>query len=491
MTVQYAINRKSFFPLMVCLCGLLTLSLVSISRGPRPFGHFSYALGGTVAVVAAVWIFASNVAVVRLFRKAPFLALIGVCVILGALLLSQYVSPIRVFGALGLAGVLGCAWFRSEFTTGLVLCALPFLPFPTIAAQVAGVPYIHAISATKEVLLVICAIRMRKNMTWHRRDLLLLGTLVFAAVAYFFHPNAWGLKDDFGFVLAYVAAKGLRIDARKWAKRAIWIVAVVAVIGVVEFAIIGPEPRLLLLGASDSSQLEPSYRAEDFSGVRASSTLSGPLGFAALCAASLGLVAAIGGVVPGGTILLGLICTITRSGWLGAFLVLALAGLKSGKLFRYAAAVLVFALAIGMAVPLLGLTDYVRSSLSGKAGSFQVHAESLRFAYSKVISRPFGSGPGTVGPGAIVRSSSAINVESGYLNVGMQYGVFALFLFIGFCLASFAACWRGASKESLAAALMLAVWLWLLCVGPEHTDFVTGSWVWAAVAICSSGGKES
>ena len=131
-----------------------------------------------------------------------------------------------------------------------------------------------------------------------------------------------------------------------------------------------------------------SFHGTGFSGLREAATMVGPNGFGALCVIAL-IVWWVycRNPLPAGMIAIGLICSLTRSAWLGAagaIPVLAVVMGQKKRLSLYAA----LALALFVAsIPVLDLSDYLFST-KNRTGSVRGESSARDCSRSGVCHRP-------------------------------------------------------------------------------------------------------
>ena len=210
----------------------------------------------------------------------------------------------------------------------------------------------------------------------------------------------------------------------------------------------------------------------------------GPLQFAALC-----MVALIIWWVyrrnywTGAVIAVGLVCSVTRSAWLGTVLaipVLAVAMEQKRRILLYAA--LALALFI-VSIPVVGLGDYLLLTKSGEDVSAQGHQESIFTGLKYVLDHPLGSGPGNVGTFATKSNLSGTFIESTYLTLAGEYGIPTGLCFIGFLVSALRIAWRQRTRLSYTAIGILVGFGAVMMVAPLHNVFSLASWVWFPVGL--------
>lgn len=437
------------------------------------------------------------------FRRAFSFSLIASCLFFCGILALLLNSP-WVFAPLVVVS-LGYSIFRWPVAViAGILFLMPFLPLPLLALKSYGVPGSEVISSVKEVGLIAAGIvlALRRGLQREKLDLLLAVFLAWAIIVTLYHPagSSWsGLKDDFDFLIAFFVGRVTRLTPR-WVRVGMWIAGVVAVLGLIEFFVLGLAPRMLLMNVSDASELTPTFRPDFFSGVRAGSTLGGPLEFGGFCAVMLLIYACLASKLPRKylglaiIIALGLVASITRMAGLGLVVGFAYIAVRTGRKLRFLTAGLVCAILIlVLIVPVMGLEDYVSGTLSHEDSSLASHRSSIQEMSAYVLTHPLGTGAGTVGPRALVRNPNAKLVESSFLLFGLEYGWLG-FLFISICCCWVA--WRVFLVESefaLAACAVTIAISTMYVFSPIHMEFGLNSWAWTLIGfgVQIAGAKEN
>ena len=421
---------------------------------------------------------------------------------LSLLFLLALLSPFVPLGVLlAPLGVIGLFTVIYRWPAGVIAAAAlvaPFQPLPTLALHAAGYGWVTAVSSAKEIGMVLATIVLlwRHGIKWKAVDYILLALVAWVVLISVLLPNfsPIGVKDDLDFVIPFFAGRALyRVHALNWAKVGLWTAALVSALGAFEFFVLGIGPRLLLLGLSDPADLPASFRADQFSGYRAASTLASPLEFAGLCAVILLVFATYHRQLPRKywiaalVIALGLVLSITRMAWLAAFLGLAFIAVKTGqvkKLMLIGALSGVIVLAV--LLPRLGLSDFLASTVRGQDTSLRGHEQSLTDKFDYVLSHPFGSGAGTVGVRAEARNPTAQHVESVYLQLGMEYGWPALLLSILFAGSACATLAWHRSPAAIAGTAVALAMVTMYAFSTLHLEFPVNAWGWLIVGIALS-----
>jgi predicted tellurium resistance membrane protein TerC len=423
-----------------------------------------------------------------------------VFILLAAAFLHVLGLPLASFALLVSAAALLWMTFRYPTTAlGTVLALMSIYPITFLLAKFFGPPYVASLEGCDRVVLLLlaCILWKRHGVKLVAPDWFLLGCFGLALVRLAFGGSLIILLADFSFVIAYAAGRVANLTASQqmiWARCAVWIVAVLSVLGMSEVFTIGPAPRGILYSSVASAftpedVLDGRFFADSFTGLRESSTMVSPPFFALLCMAALVIWwVYCRNPLPAAMITAGLICTVTRSAWLGtagSITLLAVIMGQKRRLLLYSS----LALALFVAsVPILGLGDYLFSTKTRQDPSAQDHQESIVRGLKFVIGHPFGAGPGNYErpPGAkntITTTSSAPFIESSYLMLASEYGVITSLCFLGFLLAALRQLWRERMPLSYAAIGILIGFGGAMMVAPLHQEFALASWIWFPVGL--------
>jgi hypothetical protein len=325
----------------------------------------------------------------------------------------------------------------------------------------------------------------------------------FAVVRLAFGGTLINLLAEFSFMIAYAAGRVAHLTAdqqKLWAGRAVWIVAVLSVLGMIEVFIIGAGPRTILYSkveynlAADGT-LNGGFFAESFSRLRETATMISPHFFGLLCMAALVIWwVYCRNPLPAALIAAGLVCTLTRHAWISTALAIPFLAVRMEQKKRF---LLYGALALALfiaSVPVLGLSDFLARTKSGEEVSVHGHWETLVIGADYVTSHPFGAGPGNYDRSAgakrtISATSDAPWIESSYLMLAAEYGVLTGMCFIGFMISTMRMVWPQRTQLGYAAFGILAGFGASMMFAPMHQDFALASWIWFPVglAVRSSG----
>lgn len=412
-------------------------------------------------------------------------------------LLRIFGVPVIPFALLaGTAVLLWLIWRHPTTGLGFSLLLMPILPVTVLLVGFLGPSYINLTSgyagAGLLLLLYVCVLWKRNGVRFTVPDWFLLACFALATIRFAFGGMLIALLSDFSFMVAYAVGRVTALtetQVNRWAGRAIWVVAGLSVLGMIEVLFIGEGPRTILYlattrGATEGAALNNTFHAEGYLGLRESATMFEPLTFGLLC--MVGLI--IWWVyrrnpLPAALIGLGLVGSLTRSAWVGtvvAILLLAFAMSQRRRLFLYAA------LGVGLfsaAVPLLGLGDYIFVSKTGQDPSAQGHEESLIDGLKYVSEHPFGAGAGNAGSYAVKNDTNGVGIEDTYLTLAAEYGILTSFCFIGFLIAALRIAWRLQTPLGYAAAGILVGFGTAMIAAALHQDLALQSWIWFPIGL--------
>jgi len=403
-----------------------------------------------------------------------------------------------------------CLWLIFRHPIGALGALLAFMPVDYMVIELGKffhLPGMTVVSAcTKEVPLVLLLF-----ILWHRNglrlvapDWFLLAAVMLAALRTVLNGSfvVWG--TDFQFVLPYAVGRVTQLtheQESRWAKRAVWIIAVLAVLGMSEVFIFGGGPRTMLYLATDSvtdnGTLTSAFGGTDFVGLREASTMVGPSYFGALCMIALILWwLYCRNPVPAVMAAAGLVCSITRSAWIGTALAITFLAAALEQWKRWALYVGLGLVMFAASIPILGLSDYLSAFRTGQDTSTEGHVVSTLTGLQIALEHPLGAGNAKVGARASGENGNADITESTYLSLAAEYGIVALVCFIGFLSSATWRAWRTHSQLGRAAiAIMVGVGV-MMTILLMHTDRRFNCWVWFPVGLavrhfCDSAKPES
>jgi hypothetical protein len=418
-------------------------------------------------------------------------------VILGVFFLHILGVPLVGFAVLlVIAALLWLAFRHTILALGAVLAFMPVYPIAILLGKFFGPSLMmsNAVRASDRLILLLLTgiLWFRNGIKLKAPDWFLLGCFVIAAIHLVFGGMFLALLSDFNFIIAYAAGRVAVLTAeqeRSWASRGTWIVAVLSVLGLAEVFIIGEGPRTILYlavteGTTEGANLNATFRADGFSGLREAATMLGPLQFASLCMAALIIWWVYRrNPIPGAMIAVGLVCSVTRSAWLGtaaAIPFLAVVMEQKKRFLIYAAAGIAILIA---SIPSLGLSDYLFMTKRGEDLSSQGHQESLFNGLQYVSEHPLGSGPGNAGSYSTKINSNGVFIENTYLTLAAEYGIPCCLCFLGFLVTALLAAWRQRTQVGYAAVGIIVGFGTVMMVAPLHQDFNLASWVWFPVGM--------
>jgi hypothetical protein len=377
---------------------------------------------------------------------------------------------------------------------GIFLVLIPVYPLAFLVAKFFGPSYVGLLEGGDRVMVLLLGFVLwkRNGIKLILPDYLLLACFGLASARLLISGSLIALLSDFNFVLPYFAGRVTILtltQERVWAKRAVWIVAFLAVLGMVEVFYVGEGPRTALYlavaqGGTEGGALDAAFHGENYFGLRESSTMFGPLQFAPLCMVALLIWwVYFRNPVSGGMIAAGLICSVTRSAWVGAAVAISILAILRGekkRLAQYGALALLLFL---ISIPVLGLGDYLFSMKAGEDPSAQGHRESMLTGLQYVLQHPWGEGPGNVGKWAIKEEATAIGIESSYLTLAAEYGIPALLCFLGFLISAFRIALRQRTEPAYIAMGIIVGFGMVMTFAALHDVFALACWLWFPVGL--------
>jgi O-antigen ligase/polysaccharide polymerase Wzy-like membrane protein len=385
-----------------------------------------------------------------------------VFILLLAASLCLFVSPPLVLAPI-VTGVL--LWIISRHPTSVLGVALAFMPLDFMAIAVGkfyGLPHMTLVSVCdKELILILLAFLLwrRNGFTPSAPDWFLLACLSLTILQTAFAGTLTSLALDIAFIIPYAVGRVTVLSEKQeslWGRRAVWIVSVLSILGMIEVFILGEGPRTLLYAAIDSEieggQLTTPFHGAGFIGLREAATMVGPPSFAVLC-----MIAMIiwwvyfRNPLPAGMIGAGLVCSVTRGAWLSTAIAIVLLAVIMGQLRKLSIYVGVALVLFLLSVPFLGLSDYLQYTKTGQDDSAKGHVEAIPLALEYDVEHPFGSGNTKISALNAKQDSHAVYFETTYLVFAAAYGLAPALCFVGFLYSSLRMLWRKQSKLAHAA----------------------------------------
>jgi O-Antigen ligase len=210
----------------------------------------------------------------------------------------------------------------------------------------------------------------------------------------------------------------------------------------------------------------------------------GPLHFGPLCMSAL-IIWWVYSRKPlvGVMIATGLVCSITRSTWVGTAVAVPLLAVGLGQMKRFVKyAVLALAL-FAASVPFLGLGDYLSANKSGEDHSAELHQESILEGLTFVASHPVGLGSANFGRQAQKNNSDAFYFENAYLTLAGEYGIPTVLCLVGFLVTAFRASWQQGTRLGYGSAGIIAGFSVVLIFASLHDVFPLACWLWFPVGL--------
>jgi hypothetical protein len=403
----------------------------------------------------------------------------------------SYSIAVVMFGALAVVASFRACWRWPWAVAVAIVVLVPFQPLPTLVTQGAGLSAGSVASAMKEVLMAVAIVaagsRFRPKLA--AVDVLLIVLLGIALLLRLFGGTWIGIKDDLEFVLPFAAGRVIQLSPMRqsiWVKLSLLSMSIVAFLGFLEYMFVPPELRALWMAME---QIPTQFYATGYGRYRISSTLAGPAEFGAMCAFALVLFFAFRhrlsrwwwSAVP--LLVTGVFLSVTRSVWIAAMLGIGVVEIKRGRSVRVGLLLAATVVCLIVAAPLLGVADFFSATVTRQDSSLEGHVESIVTYSAALFEHPLGTGPGTVGPRAVERSSRAVNPESSYLALTLEYGLIGGLVFILFCIICLWHTWRSTSDLGIAASGIALGYIACMFVMPYHMSFSMGSWVWFPTAM--------
>jgi hypothetical protein len=443
--------------------------------------------------------------------ETPYATAFWVICIVSILLVG---SLLKLFGVslalpmliIALAAILWAVFRHPIFYLGALLAFIPMDPLGLLLARFFGPSFLMSdmAKAFDRILFLppLFILWWKNGVRLKTPDWFLLVCFGLAVVRFFIGGDLIALIYDFDFMIAYAAGRVAVLTAceqESWARRAVWIVAVLSVLGMVEVFLFGEGPRTLLYlaveqAATENGALMASYHVQGFAGLRESSTMFGPLQFGALCMVALIIWWVyrrefLPAIMIGG----GLILTLSRSAWVGLAVAIVLLGIlmRQGKrLLLYASLALALFIA---AIPVVGLGDFLSATIHGQEASAEGHKESLLAGVDYVLRHPFGNGPGSAGTLAFKNDEYIVWSENTYLTLASAYGIPTVLCFVGFLASALTTIWSQGTRLTFAAVgILVGFATVMMFLAGIHDVFSLAAWVWFPVglAVRSTTGLE-
>lgn len=426
--------------------------------------------------------------------RSAFLISIVILTLMTAALRWIVAGPVA--GAVPLLGAaaIALAWLVLNRTVPMLGIVLAIMPMHYIALALGtfyGLPHmITMATAMSEIpLLLLTFILWRRNgLRLGAPDWFLVAFFTIAVIRTAFGGGIKGFVEDFSFLIPYAAGRVTVLTGaqdRLWAKRAVWIAAVLSAVGLVEFFILGNGPRRALYALVFPEEGLPDFfGASGLEGMREASIMSTPTVFAALCMVALIIWwVYLRNPIPAAIVFGGLLTAVTRSAWIGTAVAISVLALRLGQKKRLAIYALLGILVFAAAVPILGIRDYIFFTRTGQDDSQQVHRASLAAGLDHVVSHPLGTGAESVGPRIVARDSAAMHIESSYLILAAQYGLLAGLCFVGFVLTAIHRTWIICTPLGYVATAILMGFGIMMFFLPMHDDFPLDCWVWFPIGL--------
>jgi O-Antigen ligase len=432
----------------------------------------------------------------------PYVKAFGIICVVSILLLT---ALLKLFGAplaapasvLVVVVLLWAAVRHPIFYLGVLLAFIPMDPLALLLARFFGPSFFMSdmVKAFDRILFLppLFILWWRNGIKLRTPDWFLLACFGLAVVRFIFGGELVALIYDFDFMIAYAAGRLAVLTVREqesWATRAVWIVAVLSVLGMIEVFILGEGPRTLLYlavqeSATEGAALNGTYHASGVMGMRESATMFGPSQFGILCMVALIIWWVYRrDLVPASMIGGGLILTLSRSGWVGAAVAISLLGIVMRQRKRF---LLYASLALALfvaAIPVVGLGDFLSATINGQEVSAEGHKQSLFEGMTYVLGHPFGSGPGSAGTLAFKNDSFIVWSENSYLTLASAYGIPTAVCFVGFLISALGTIWSQRTRLTYAAVgILVGFSTVMMFLAAIHDVFSLAAWVWFPVGL--------
>jgi hypothetical protein len=425
---------------------------------------------------------------------AAFRTSSAVLVLILAASLCYFVPPLMVL--VPLAGAVSL-WALFRHPIGVLGLLLAFMPLDYMAIQLGkffGLPHMTLVSAcTKEIplLLLIFVLWRRNGFKPAAPDWFLLTCCALATLRTAFEGSWAALAIDLNFIVPYFVGRMTVLSQKQeqsWAKRAVGIVAILSMLGMIEVFVLGEGPRTLLYVSTDAmttdGALTSSFHATGFEGLREAATMVGPNGFGALCMIALVIWwVYCRNLLPAVMIAAGLVCSLTRSAWLGvaaAILLLALIMDQKKRLFLYAT--LSLALFV-VSIPVLGLSDFLFFNQTGQDPSAQGHRDEILNGMQYVADHPLGSGNENLSRLALRKDANITVFETTYPSFAAEYGIPAVLCFVCGLFSAGYMVWRNRSPLGYVAIGVLVGMAVVMTFTLPLDDRRLGAWALFPVGL--------
>ena len=425
---------------------------------------------------------------------SPFRVSCVVVVLILAACLSILESSLLVLVPLVGGALLWAVVRHPTAALGIVLAYMP-LDFMAIAlGKFLGLPHMTLVSVCDKelVLLLLAFILWRQNgFKAVAPDWFLVACFFLALISTAFVGTLGGLALDLDFIIPYAVGRVTILAAEQesvWSGRAVWILAGISLLGMIEVFALGAIPRTVLYTAVDSEvqggQLTDPFRGTGLVNLREAATMVGPNGFAALCM----IVLVIWWVyfrnpVPAVIVGAGLICSVTRSAWMGTVLAVVFVAITMGQMKRLCMyAGLVGALFLA-SIPVLGLSDYLHYNKTRQDDSAEYHRNEILSGLKYDADHPFGSGNIKISPVLTKENDNALYFETTYPAFAAAYGIAPALCFLGFLCSSLRLLWRNQNRLAYAAMGILVG----MCVVMTFTNSLIDRrlivWAWFPIGL--------
>lgn len=364
---------------------------------------------------------------------------------MGAFLRSLDISLVPFLLLVALALFLWLTITKTNLCMAIFLFIMPLFTLAFLIAKFFGPSYIAGLEGLDRAILCLLALFLliRNGIRLVFVDCIALGCLLMALLRLPLDGLLLSLASDFGFLIAYFAGRTMMLPEEqqgRWARVAVWVVAIISVASLCEVFGLGEGPRTILYMKTAEATIDngvalnASFHSSAYTGLRASGTMLGPLQFGPLCMIALIFWWVYSGkAIPGLMILAGLLCSLTRSAWVGTFVAILALGLLMGRAKRLALYGGLALTLILVAAPFIGLENYFSAKTQKNDISAEQHKDSVQEGLLFLAQHPLGAGSKNVGRQALKTDDKAVYFENAYLSLAGAYGiptVFCLLVFI-------------------------------------------------------------
>jgi O-antigen ligase len=180
----------------------------------------------------------------------------------------------------------------------------------------------------------------------------------------------------------------------------------------------------------------------------------------------------------------GLLATVTRSGVIAAVAGLVILGVRRRESARLAVFGCIAIVGLIIAIQALNLNHFLAATFTEGADTSRIgHVQTVNEGISALLDHPLGLGAGTIGQRRLVVDPHAMNPESSFIAIALEYGILTGLLYFGFFVSCLWSLYKVRRPLGDAAFSILLGYGVLLAVGPIHFDIPLACWVWIPVGM--------